>query len=203
GFSRQDIVLNPGQADFGVVARGAGATKVIDVEYAGGLALEVREQTAPSKFRTKLEQKYRETGRVGYSLTVELPKDAPAGVVEETLLLSTNDPSSPALSLNATATIQPALVASPSNIDFGQIRVGSKVTRRIVVKGEKPFTMQSVVGDATNMIVQASEGDRTVHIVNVSFEPAEAGKVDRKLLLRTTMTDEEPVELTISGVVLP
>ncbi|MGL4462421.1 MAG: DUF1573 domain-containing protein, partial [Planctomycetia bacterium] len=46
GFSRQDIVLNPGQADFGVVARGAGATKVIDVEYAGGLALEVREQTA-------------------------------------------------------------------------------------------------------------------------------------------------------------
>lgn len=185
GFSRQDVVFNPGQVDFGVLDAGQKVSKTVKIEYAGALDWKITEAMPSSAFAVQLKELYREPGRVGYQLETELKSDATPGVHGEPLRLKTNDPQTPVVSVFAHATIETDLSASPASLDLGSIKMGEKVAKKIILRGREPFALESIGGQTGGIKVKATEGSRKVHLLSVEFDAHEVGKIDRQLVLRT------------------
>src|SRR5207237_931355 len=112
--SRQDVVFNPGQINFGVVPQGKTPSQTVDVEYAGTLDWRMSEvvKNAAAPFDVTANEIYRKppaknfAGKVGYRLTATLKKDAAPGPIRQELILKTNDPITPVLTLVVEGNVQ-------------------------------------------------------------------------------------------------
>ena len=201
GYSRQDVVFNPGQIDFGSLSRGDEASKTVKVEYAGGLNWRVTDVLPSQWVNAKIEELYREDRRVGYQLTVALKPEAPAGTLAQAIQLKTNDPKSPTLLVHASARIEANLVASPSELRFEPLPVGETASKRVLLRGSKPFSITAVGGDTEDVSVLATEGARKVHVVRIDFQPHHTGQTEKQILLHTDMANEKPLSYRILATV--
>lgn len=202
--SRADIVFNPGQVNFGVVARGLTPKQTIDVEYAGGLDWHITgmvKTNAP--LEVAMEQLYRRPGQVGYRLHFTLKKEAPAGAFKQEILLQTNDPASPLVPLLVEATIQAALSVVPSTVSLGEVKVGEAVVKSVLVRGSKPFRVVSVEGAGDGIDVELPMGVAPVQRVTIKFQPSRGGELKRELLFKTDLEGETPAIVTVEGKALP
>src|SRR5205807_1084475 len=117
--ARQDVVFNPGEIEFGNVARGQAPNKYIDVEYVGGLDWHVTEivKSAAAPFDLKVEplpQLINQPARRGYRIQATVKADAPTGQFKQEVVLKTTDPSTPVLTFNVSGSVQATLTVSPS-----------------------------------------------------------------------------------------
>jgi hypothetical protein len=114
--TRDDLVCNPGEVAFGPVEQGQTPSVLLDVEYAGSLALQIHEAVVPkgAPFAATVKELYRRPGRVGYQVKVSLKKDAPLGQFRQTLFLKTNDPGAALLPLQVHGAIQAPLKVVPA-----------------------------------------------------------------------------------------
>src|SRR5262249_1887013 len=108
---RSDVVLNPGEVNFGAVTRGHTPTPNIDVEYAGKIAWQVREVVATDvPYAVTIKELYRRqvgaNQTVGYRLAVTLKADAPVGMNKHEVYLKTNDPASPTVAVLVESNVQ-------------------------------------------------------------------------------------------------
>jgi hypothetical protein len=203
--SRADVVFNPGQINFGVVQRGQAATQVIDVESAGVLDWRLTElDKGSAPVDVVGEQLYRERGRVGYRLRMTLKPDAPAGLLKHELLLKTNDPASPLLTVLLEAVVQAPVTVKPNPLKLGSVPVGQTVTRRVNVYGGKPFKILAIEGLGDG--IQAADlpqAAASVQTVTLSCQAAQPGEYRRQLRIQTDLPDQPPVVVTIEGTVAP
>jgi hypothetical protein len=203
GFSRQDVVFNPSTLDFGVLAPGTSASRSVKIEYAGSADWRIEEVTPPSGLAVDLKELYRQVGRIGYELTATVPADAPVGVLSQVISLKTNDQQSPIVTVQVSAIIEAPLVASPSSLELGDLKVGEKVAKRVLIRGQHPFTIKSIGGDTDGVQVKATEGSRKLHVLSIEYQADHAGKVEQQLRLRTDMGQEEVLPVRIVANVLP
>jgi hypothetical protein len=206
--SRGDIVFNPGQINFGVVASGTTPAQTIDIEYAGNLDWKisgVADHSAP--LETKLEQLYREAGpviKVGYRLTAKLKANAPAGTHHWELLLQTTDPASPTVAVLAEATIQaPLSVVGEGKKTFPPTTVGQAVEMKIVLRGSKPFHVLEVqnLGDGVSVPLPTTAGPQ--QIVTLRWQPTKAGELKRELRFKTDLDGGAMATVSIEGTAVP
>jgi hypothetical protein len=193
--ARTDVVLNPGQINFGTVQSGAGATQTVDIDYAGNLDWHISEVVNPtnSPFEIKLSEAYRQSaklrkaGKVGYRLSVTLKPDAPDGPFRHEIGLKTNDQNQ-ILTITAEGTVQAALTASPSRIDGVSVKVGQMLTRKVFVRGSRPFQILAVDGVSDGVTVQfdANRSSAT-HFLTVQCQPQRAGALQKQLVIRTDL----------------
>jgi hypothetical protein len=187
--ARTDVVFNPGEINFGIVPAGSTPTQTIDVEYAGSqdwYILEVvKSKSAP--ITVVPQEMYRnkprvfQTGKVGYQLAVTLNPDAPPGPFHQKILLKTNDPASPVLTVNVEGHVQAALTASPGIVNFATVRVHQKTTQRVIVRGLQPFVITAVKGTGQGIQVDYPPQRAAIHYVNVHCDPEQAGALNREL----------------------
>jgi hypothetical protein len=203
GFSRQDVVFNPSQVDFGVLGKGEQAKRTLRIEYAGALDWRILEALPHPYYDVKVKELYRETGRSGYELEVALKADAPNGVLADAIRLRTNDPQTNIVQVLAQGTIESELSASPGAVELASVKIGEKISRKVLVRGRNAFTLESVGGDTEGVRVKSTEGARKVHVVSIEIQPDKAGKYERNLKLVTDLPTEREVPLKISGTVLP
>jgi hypothetical protein len=198
--SRADVVFNPGAVNLGTVVRGQTPSQTIDVEYAGGLAWQVSEVVSKDMpLKTELTELYRRPGQVGYQVRVTLDKDAPAGIVKGDIFLKTNDPTSPLVPVLVEANVQAALTVLPETLALGTVKVGDTVIKRVQVRGTKPFRVVSVAGAGKEIKSEVASADpKTVQIVTLRYQVAEAGEFHRELKIKTDL-QEAPVTVTIEG----
>lgn len=204
--SRADIVFNPGQVNFGVVPSGQTPTQIIDVEYAGQLDWRVKgiaEHTLP--IDVKIEELYRRPGpitQVGYRLSLTLKSTAPAGSNRWELLLQTNDNASPTVPMLVEATVQAALSVVPSPLHLSGVSAGQEVTKKVLVRGSKPFRILAVDGQGEGLTVEVPTVAATVHVVTVRWK-AQAGDLHRELRFRTDLDAGATTTLTVEGKSAP
>jgi hypothetical protein len=203
--SRADIVFNPGQVSFGTVTRGQTASQVIDVEYAGVLDWRVTEASANDlPVEVSLSELYRRPGQVGwqigYRVRVMLKADAPIGTLKGDMFLKTNDPASPLLPVLVEGVVQSNLTVSPATLSLGTVKVGETVTRRVVVRGNKPFKVVSVEGLAEGMQLDPRPSDTPAPVQVVSFKCvlSKPGEFRQVVKIKTDLQDA-PVIVTIDG----
>jgi len=199
--SRGDIVLNPGQVSFGAVTRGQTPTQQIDVEYAGRLPFQVSEVVDRDvPYTVTYKEMYRREGQVGYRLLVKLKPDAPLGTHRHDLFLKTNDPASQMVPVLVEATVQAPVTVTPEALSLGTVKADAPLTRRVVVRGSRPFHVTGVEGTGAGIDLGAplSDRDEVVQFVTFKCQPAAPGPFHRELKIKTTL-QPAPVVVTIDG----
>jgi hypothetical protein len=201
--SRTDVVVNPGQINFGVVPSGqATAPQTIDVEYAGVLdwrVSEVVKHDAPIEVTCR--ELYRRPGQVGYQVAVAIKPDAPAGPFKHELFLKTNDPASALVPILVEANIQANLNVAPNIVRMGNLKIGESVTKLVIVRATRPFHVSAVDGQGDGVLVELPATAAQVQVLKVKFQPAKAGEVRRQLRIKTDLDRESAASVLVEGTV--
>jgi hypothetical protein len=202
--SRADIVFNPGQVSFGTVTRGQAASQVIDVEYAGVLDWQVKEASAKElPVDVTLSELYRRPGQVGYRIKVTLKADAPIGAIKGDLYLKTNDPASPLLPVLIEGAVQSNITVAPAAVSLAG-KVGETLSRRVVVRGNRPFRILQVEGLGEGITLDPPPGGAAgqVQVVTFKCQLIKAGEFRYEAKIKTDLQDA-PVIVTIDGSAAP
>lgn len=202
GVSRQDVVFNPSQISLGILSKGQPANGQVKIEYAGPADWKVEEVTAADGLEVAFEQVYREPRKVGYLVKVNVPADVPAGPIFKTIQLKTNDAKMPTLSIPVTGTVEALLTAAPDRLQLGPIKMGDKLTKRIVLKGKSPFSLEKITGDVDGVNVKSTEGQKTAHIVEIEYSPTKTGKIEQEILITTTLDKDQPLPVHLTAEVV-
>jgi hypothetical protein len=200
--SRADVVFNPGQVTFGVVPQGGTPTQAIEVEYAGNLDWRVTGVlTNGAPYDVTLEEMYRRPGQVGYRARFTLQPRAPAGALKHEVFLQTNDPASQLVPVLVEATVQATLTASPDALKVPDLPVGQEMTRKVMVRGARPFRILAVDGGGDGVSVATplpSPQPQVQHALLLRCQPGKAGEFKRELKVKTDL-QEAPVTVTVEG----
>jgi len=203
--ARADVVFNPGQVTFGVVQPGDTPSQTIDVEYAGALDWRVTGVvTNGAPFDVTLEEMYRQPGKVGYRAKLTLQAKAPTGALKQEVFLETNDPASRLVPVLVEATVQASLTVSPEPVKVPDVRVGEEMTRKVMVRGSRPFRIVGVdgAGDGISVVSKVpTEQPAVQHTLLIRCQPARPGELKRVLQVKTDLQDA-PVNVTVEGKAL-
>ena len=132
-------------------------------------------------YTAKVEELYRrKTRRATRSATASrstLKADAPAGTHKHNMYLKTNDPTNPLVPVLIESSVQSLVQVSPSQLDLGAIKTDTPLIRRVVVRGNKPFTIKGVKGTGNGVElggeIAGPRGDRPLPDVQV---PGDEGR---------------------------
>lgn len=192
GFIRTDVVMTPGGIEFGSLDEGAQSEKQIDVRYAGRSDWKITEvRTANPYLEAKVAETMRQAGQVGYRLSVQLKPGAPAGYLQDQVLLVSDDRR--VMPVNIEGRLVPELSVNPTSLAFGRLEPGQKATKQIVIQGKRPFTIAGIVCDNQQCFaIKAPSDAKRVHVIPVTFTAGdEAGRVLEKILIQTDLNQTE------------
>jgi hypothetical protein len=180
-FIRTDVVIEPGGAEFGSIAGGAGAEKTLNITYAGRDSWKVvRVDAKNPHVAYKLVETARGGGRVQYGLTVQIKPDAPIGEIRDQLVLHTDDAGNPTIPVLVEARVEAEYVVNPQIVSFGLVAAGAKKPVNVVIRGRKPFTIEKIESEKTAgaFEVLLPQDARTIHVLPLTFvAPATGGEI--------------------------
>lgn len=203
-YIRSDVVFDPGLVQFGNVDVGAGASKELQIRYAGRADWDIVDVKISNKsLSARLTEGTRTSDRVDYALTVKLDPSASAGRLRDLITIVTNDRSNPYVPLMVEGVIVPDISVTPSLVNFRRVRAGSSVSRQLVIKGKREFAIESVNCDgmADCFDARPQAGKRRVHRVPIQFNaPQDPGQFEDELII-TIAGRSEPVRLPVRGII--
>jgi hypothetical protein len=187
GFIRSDVVLQPGNLDWGTVDLGAMVEKRMQVTYAGREDWQIIDvKTADPHFEVEIKELGRGGGKVSYELLVRLTSDAPVGYIKDQLILVTNDARARELPVDMQGRIVPDITISPTKLFIGAVEPGHKVTKTLVVRGKRPFKIIDVKCADKSFSIEPSKEAKSVHVIPVVFTAGDdPGRIAQKISLRT------------------
>ena len=205
GYIRSDIVFDPGAVTFENVEQGAASRQHVDVNYAGRSDWKIIDiRSASDYFEVELAEKSRGNGLVAYELVVTLKDNAPAGYLQEQLILVTNDRRSTRVPLHVDGRIIPSISITPEVLLLGDVRHGESVSRKLVVRGRQPFKIVDVHCDDECFTFKTDEKASKRHFVEVVFNADRpAGKVRKSIRIQTDQGDEHIATFQAHATILP
>jgi len=184
-----DVLLEPASVVLGSVGKGAPAERTIRVTYTGRSdwrILKVKSDN-PHVVGTATEVS-RQGGRVAYDLKVVLDKDVPVGHVREYLSLVTNHPQAKQIPVPVEGQVQADISFSPASLFLGVLQPGESITKQIVVRGQKPFRIESISADCKCLQAPApkTDGAKSLYLVPVKFTAGEkTGRIEQNVRIQT------------------
>ena len=135
----------------------------------------------------------------GYRIHATVKPDAPAGTFKQEVLLKTNDPTNPSLTFNVLGNIQATLSVIPDLVTLNPVKVGDMATKKILVKGSRPFRILGIDGqeDGITAVIPETRKAQT-QFVEIHFRPGQLGEMKKQLTIRTDLNDEKVI-VTIQG----
>jgi hypothetical protein len=185
-----DVLLQPESLQFGTVRQGTVAEREIVVSSTGLDFVDV--QSANPHLSAKLSRTPSSFGQMVYRVRVALAKAAPAGYLNEHLVLVTNDPSRPQIPVRVQGLVASTISLSPSRLDLGVVSPGEKVVKQVVVRSEKPFRILRVTTADQRFRVDAADNDapRKVYLIPVTFTAGEkAEQIMQTIHIQTDLED--------------
>src|SRR5262249_23813009 len=92
------------------------------------------------------------------------------------------------------------LSVSPSPLVFGTVKIGENMSKKVVVRGSRPFRLMAV--NAPEFFsVQLDKEAKTFHVVEVKLSGAKPGNISAKIRFETEPGPTAAVELPASAVV--
>ncbi len=206
--ARGDVAFTPTDIDFGNLQRGQTPTKPIDVEYTGNVGdwrvVEIVKSSA-APFELKVEELPRLVGnapRKGYRIYATMKADPATGSFRQEVVLKTNDPAAPVLTFNVIGNVQAGLSVSPSPIVVRDLKAGETQTKKVFVRGSRPFRVVGVDGQGDGITVDIPNRQDTTLVLTVHIAPTKTGELHKKLMIRTDL-DSEQTPLVIEATIEP
>jgi len=197
GYIRSDVVFSPGEVDFGSVDQGTPVEKSVAISYAGRDDWQITEVQSPSPhISAKVVETGRGGGQVSYNLVVKMDEKTPPGEVSDRLLLVTNDAYSTQITVDMGGVVKSGIVVSPASLFLGVVQPGQKVTKQLVVKGNKPFRIVGVDCDDKRFKFDtpSDSSPKAIHLIPVTYVAgSEPGQVSKTIRIETDLHDTAPV----------
>lgn len=204
GYIRRDIVFHPGAVEFGKLTAGETAERTIAIAYAGRNDWAITGVESPSPYLvTELREKSRSGQRVDYELVVKLTGEASPGYLQEELILTTNDRSSPRVPLQVIGQVESPLSVAPQTFAVGSIKQGEAREQRLVVRGKQPFKVTKIECEGFEVQFEPSDEAKQVHILSVRLvATAPAGTINQPLIVHTDGGAAMVAKATVTGQVI-
>jgi len=204
GYIRDDVWVEPGSVQIGAIDQGNSASQNVTVNHAGRGNWQILGVKSHNPHVTaKVIETGRSYGRVSYALKVHVDGTAPAGYLNDHLVLTTNDSRSSQIPVLVEGRVLPGITVSPTALFMGVVQPGQKVTKQLVVKGKKPFRILSVSCDDKSFRFDTSKQNtaKELHLIPVTFEAGvDAGKVVKTIRIKTDQGEMTP-ELAAYAVI--
>jgi len=186
GQIRTDVVIEPGQVDFGQVAEGQVGETSIQVQYAGRSDWQIVDvRSANDHLEVEMAEAYRQRGRTAYDLLVRLKDDAPAGYLNDQLILVTNDRNTQQIPVTVQGRVAPALSVAPASLNLGVMEPGEQVTKQIVVRANRPFRITGINCPDGCFEFTPTDEAKDLHIVPVTFTADATGQIAETIEIQT------------------
>lgn len=204
---RDDLVVTPESLAFGVVKRGVGPEKSVNITFYGNNFSQITEVKTDSNYlQASIKETSRQSSQVDYTLTASVRPDTPAGRWYSDVWLTTNNPAIPRIRVPLTIEIESALTASPSTLVIGPLKPKEVSERKVILRGTKPFKILKAEGsDGTISVTSSSDEARAIHVLTVRATGSDqAGDLQRKVTIVTDLDEaEKEVDLQVTTQVVP
>lgn len=151
-------------------------------------------------FEATVKELYRRPGEIGYQVKVSLKKNAAPGQFQESIFLKTNDPSSGLVPVLVRGNIQSPLEALPAALNLKEVKSGSTLTRRVLVRGQNPFKVVGIEGPGAVKLGAAPLPNLWQTVTLEIVPPEKEGPFHYEVKIKTDLQDA-PVVVAIDGVV--
>ncbi len=193
GNIRGDVVFKPGAVKFDNIDQGKTSEQVVEVSYDGRSSWKIVDVRGVSDdLEVELTPNRRTGGRITYNLLVRLKDNAPSGYFNEQLVLVTNDEQYPRIPIHISGRVIPEISVAPEPLMLGQVEQGGKITKRVLVRGKKPFRITAINSDAEESFqFNADDKPSERHMVEVVFDAnKQAGPVKQKITISTDLGEK-------------
>ena len=189
GYIHSDVDFQPGSVAFGDVEQGTAAKREIEVTYYGRSGWQIKDvRSANSHLAVELSEPRRTANGIAYKMLVHLDEQAPAGPIQDTLTLVTNDPRLPSVGVTVEGRVTPPLTVSPASLFLGVLKPGQVVTKQLVVTGKQPFKITGIRCDDSAFAFKTGDAAKKVHLVPVTFTAGdEPGEIERSIEIETDL----------------
>jgi hypothetical protein len=189
GYIHNEVDFQPGSVVFGDVEQGTTVQQRVAVTFYGRSNWNIVDvRSANEHLEVELSDAVRQQGRTVYQMTVRLKPDAPAGYINDTLTLVTDDRNVPTVPLTVEGKVTPALTISPSSLFLGVLEPGQSVTKQLVVRAKRPFKITAVRCDGEEFDFKTNDQARPIHLIPVTFTAGnETGEIQQVIEIETTL----------------
>jgi len=203
GNIRGDVTFEPASVNLGNVDLGRGAEQVVRVTHMGSTPWEITDvRSANVNFEVLLSQPQHTGSQSAYDLTLRLKSNAPAGYINDQLILVTNDPRASQIPMDVEGRVVAEVTVSPQLLTLGNVLPGGTVTKNIVVRANRPFCVTGIVCNDGCLSCPAKETPAKVHILPVTFQAGDVGgRVERELTITTDLGDGAVPVVTVQAMV--
>ena len=206
-FIRGDILLDPGVADFGIVARGTKPVLVMNLTYRGGqpgwaiTGAKTISEHVTAEIKGPIQAA---GGGIQYQITANLNPSAPPGYLKDEIVLKTNDPAGAAIPISVAANVQAAVVVSPGNLIFGRVKPGQTITRDVLVRSSQKFKITDAKSAKTELSAgKAGEVEAPLQKLTITLKaPMQPGPFNAEMQVSTNLKDEPPAKFTAYATVV-
>jgi len=205
GVIRSDIQFQPGEVNFGNVSAGDTPEKEVKFSYYGRSSWKVTEikSTNPA-IKGELTETERNYGQVKYQLKVKIAPDAPVGYINDRIILVTNEGRNAEIPFMVQGSVRQGVTASPDSLVFGNLDPGEEITKKVIIRSEKPFALKEVFCDNKQyqfeLLTKNSDtiSAKNLYIVAVKFKAPDSGSPQdfTDTIKITTDAQQKPLEIT-------
>jgi hypothetical protein len=203
--SRDDVSFSSDGISFGKVKRGAAPVSKVTVTLLGDAKNQVVEAKSESNYVTPaIKEVSRAAGEVIYEISANVRPDTPAGKWYTDIWLKTNNPNMPKLRVPVTIEVEAALSVNPHTVTLGQVKAGTELDRKVILRGVTPFRITGITGtDAQIRVIENNSESKTVHVLTVTLSPMEAGQLTRMIRIQTDLQNGGDIEFNAQAEVIP
>ncbi|MGD9127982.1 MAG: DUF1573 domain-containing protein [Planctomycetia bacterium] len=207
-YIRSDVVFTPGSVGLGDVKQGDAVDRKVQVTYAGRSDWKIDDITSDNPHIAAIATEVsRGNGQVVYDLDVHVDGEMPVGPVFDHLVLVTNDRNMPKVPLSVDGTVNSSISVSPSTLFMGVLKPGQKIEKKLVIRGEKPFSVTGIETDGGQFTYDKVEGSqpKKIHVLPIRYTAGDnPGKVSHKIQIATdlggTITSTLPTYAVVEEV---
>ena len=207
GNIRGDVVFAPGAIEFSDVDEGESREQTVKVDYAGRAQWSIVDVTNDNDhFEVELNEISRGTGRISYGLLVRLKDNMPPGYFKDQLTVVTSDQraESQRIPLFVEGRILPEISVTPMSLVLGDVEAGVPVTKKIVVRGKKPFKIVDVNCGDDCFNFKTEDEAKLLHLVELTYVPQEnSGAVKVPVKITTDRANRGATIMVSANVVEP
>lgn len=205
-----DIQVTPNHIDLSTVSQGEAVEKTITLTRTGRRDWKIMDiRCANTNFEVEPLEKSRTLSSVTYELKVKLRDTAPAGAINDQLVLVTNDDRMPQFPIQVQGEVRPELSITPNLWMAGSLLPGEAAKKTLVIRNnnKKPFKIINIVSD--DPAIQFKPLDpaapaKALHVLPITLTATDNPGRQVKTLrietdLGTTLTPELSVQYLVKG----
>ncbi|MDI6760377.1 MAG: DUF1573 domain-containing protein [Candidatus Brocadiaceae bacterium] len=135
-FILEEVVAEPSRLTLGQIRQGEGRSLKVEVKSPTGMELKVSEAQSSSR-ALEITSIERQAGGL-YAIKLEVKRDSPAGRFDGDLVVHTNSPRQPIITIPFFGEVVGDISVFPPRLSFGLVRRGTEAVRQLLITFHNP-----------------------------------------------------------------